>query len=152
MKHSKSSLFLMEMIVCILFFSLSAAVSAQMFAKSHIISETAINENYAVIEVNNMAEAFYSESGDLKAISEKFYSGNSVLGVSNLMVYFDSEFNIVSSESGSASYYVSVVESDNLEKHMKNAKISFYDLKDSSDSVYSLDVSVNMPNTPSDVK
>ena len=68
----------MEMIVCILFFSLSAAVSAQMFAKSHIISQTAINENHAVIEVNNVAEAFYAENGNIAGISEILYPGLSL--------------------------------------------------------------------------
>ena len=68
----------MEMIVCILFFSLSAAVSAQMFAKSHIISQTAINENHAVIEVNNLAEAFYAENGNIAGISEILYPGLSL--------------------------------------------------------------------------
>ena len=136
----------MEMIVCILFFSLSAAVSAQMFAKSHVISQTAIDENHAVIEVNNLAEAFYSEHGDLAAISEKFYDGNTLLANDLLGVYFDKDFNMVSPVDATAHYEAQLCIRTSDIKGMKDGTITFYDhSKDEAKTVYSLDVTVNVP-------
>ncbi|MBR6303239.1 MAG: hypothetical protein IKN35_01265 [Lachnospiraceae bacterium] len=147
MKHSKSGLFLMEMIVCILFFSLSAAVSAQMFAKSHIISQTAINENHAVIEVNNLAEAFYAENGNIAGISEILYPGLSLTTPESITVYFDAGFNAVSFDGEAAAYYVELKTGDLNDNHTKDGTVSFYDMSDTSKPIYSLDVTVNVPRT-----
>ncbi len=142
----------MEMIVCILFFSLSAAVSAQMFAKSHVISQAAIDENHAVIEVNNLAEAFYAEHGDIRAISEKFYAGNTLLASDILGVYFDKDFKLVSGEENGVQYEAQLVVKDSETEGMKDGTITFYELKeDGVSEIYSLNVTVNVPHTvPSD--
>ncbi len=138
----------MEMIVCIFFFSLSAAVSAQMFAKSHVISHTAIDENHAVLEVNNLAESFYAEHGDLSSISEKLYGHNSSLSDNKLSVYFDGEFRQVSP--GSSSYYTAelTITEDAGDSGLKKGNIAFYKLdpKKGSKLIYSLDVAVDVPH------
>ncbi len=137
----------MEMIVCILFFSLSAAVSAQMFAKSHVISEAAINENHAVIEVNNLAEAFYSEHGDIEAISEKFYDGNTLLSSHILGVYFDKDFNPVGPIEYDAHYEAQLDVKDSETEGMKDGTITFYEFKEGgAEPIYSLNVTVNVPH------
>ena len=138
----------MEMIVCILFFSLSAAVSAQMFAKSHMISQTAINENHAVIEVNNMAEAFYAEHGDLGSISHKLYGDETLLAHSMLGVYFDKDFCIVSALGEVASYQAQLVLNDPDNTQSRSGTITFYEFEsDGVKEIYSLDVVVDIPHT-----
>ncbi len=70
MKHSRSSLFLMELIVAILFFSLASAVCMQLFAKAHTLSKKSINENHAVNEAVSLAETFLACGGDAELIAE----------------------------------------------------------------------------------
>ncbi len=54
---SKSGLFLMEMMISILFFSIAAGVCVQVFAKAHLISENAANLNMASGAASSAAEA-----------------------------------------------------------------------------------------------
>lgn len=54
----RSSLFLLELIIAILFFSLASAVCVQFFVKSRIISEDTKNLNIAVQQVSSQAELF----------------------------------------------------------------------------------------------
>lgn len=58
MKSSKSSLFLMELILAILFFALSSAVCIQLFVKSHILENTSTEENHALLLCQNLSEIF----------------------------------------------------------------------------------------------
>ena len=52
-----SSLFLMELIIAILFFSIASAVCVQFFVKSHLLSRDADALNHAVNECSSVAEA-----------------------------------------------------------------------------------------------
>lgn len=47
-RSQSSGLFLFELIIAILFFSLASAVCVQIFVKSHLLSQQAQNLNYAV--------------------------------------------------------------------------------------------------------
>lgn len=73
--NSRSSLFLVELIIAILFFSLVSAVCLRAFARSHILTENARDLNAALMHVESTAEllragesveaqAFYSSSWD----------------------------------------------------------------------------------------
>lgn len=64
-KSSKSGLFLMELILSILFFSLSSAICIQLFVKSHLISQQSLDLNHALEDCQNVAEAFYGCNGDI---------------------------------------------------------------------------------------
>ena len=70
--NSRLSLFLMELIVAIMFFSLSAAVCVRLFSSAHFMSENTKNMSNATVWTQNLAETFESEKGDLSAIA-KFY-------------------------------------------------------------------------------
>lgn len=58
MKTSKSSLFLMELIIAILFFALASAVCIQLFAKAHLLGQTTMEENHSLLMTQNMSEIF----------------------------------------------------------------------------------------------
>ncbi len=64
MKKSRSSLFLMELIVVIFFFSLTAAVCLQIFVKAHTLGEKTKNLNNAVLLAQNTGELFYEYGED----------------------------------------------------------------------------------------
>ena len=61
----KTGLFLMELIIAILFFSLAATICIQLFVKSHMISERSIALNHSILLAQNTAEIFYAADGDL---------------------------------------------------------------------------------------
>lgn len=56
--HSGSSLFLMELILAILFFSVASAVCVQLFARAHTASEQSAALNRSVLAAESAAEAF----------------------------------------------------------------------------------------------
>ena len=68
MKHSKSSLFLMELIIALFFFSLSSTVCIRLFVNAHSLSRQTVDMNYAVNYAQNMAEAFMGCNGDLHTL------------------------------------------------------------------------------------
>ncbi|MBQ6696553.1 MAG: hypothetical protein IJN16_07605 [Lachnospiraceae bacterium] len=72
MKHSKSSLFLMEVIIALLFFSLASTVCIRLFVKSHTLSRDTQNLNYAVTQSQNLAEAFIGVDGDMEQLQSLF--------------------------------------------------------------------------------
>lgn len=55
-RHSKSGLFLIELIICILFFSFTAGICIQFFVKAHDKSQEAKNLYQAQQEASSMAE------------------------------------------------------------------------------------------------
>ncbi len=69
MKHSRSSLFLMELIMAILFFSLTSAVCIRLFVRAHTISQDTINQNNALTQAQNLAETWLATEGDMSELT-----------------------------------------------------------------------------------
>lgn len=69
----RSSLFLLELIAAIFFFSLASAVCVRFFVKSHTISQDTKNLDMAVNQASTFAELFRS-GDDLFPLLEKEYS------------------------------------------------------------------------------
>lgn len=86
-RANTSSLFLLELILAILFFSVASAVCVQIFVKSHLLSKDARILNFAVNEVSNAAELISSLNADQT-------------------IYYDSEFSECTEEN--ASYQMAV--------------------------------------------
>lgn len=61
---SKTSLFLMELIVTILFFSLASTVCIQLFVKAHLLGKETTIQNHSIVLAQNIAESFYQFEGD----------------------------------------------------------------------------------------
>lgn len=87
MKHSKSSLFLMELILALLFFSLASTVCIRLFVKSHTLSINTQDLNYAVTQSQNLAEAFIGFDGELPAMKSLFEASKLNADNSMLTVY-----------------------------------------------------------------
>lgn len=75
-RHSKSGLFLIELMICILFFAFTAGICIRFFARSHQLSQEAKNLYQAQQEASSMAE-----------ILEK-----DIDVVDNLCVYYDKDW------------------------------------------------------------
>lgn len=68
MKSSNSSLFLMELLISILFFSLASAVCIQLFVKAHLLDIKTEEKSQAVIWMQNLAELWQASSGNLNIV------------------------------------------------------------------------------------
>ena len=90
MRNSRSSLFLMELVIVILFFSLSSAVCVKLFVKAHQMDQNTVNMNHAMIWIQNYAEQFRSNPANI-----------------NETIYLDKDWNTCEKSSG-ALYSVSV--------------------------------------------
>lgn len=66
---SRSSLFLMEMMVVILFFSLCAAICVHVFVNARETSEASYDLSCAVLAAQNTAECYKAVAGDWKQIA-----------------------------------------------------------------------------------
>lgn len=98
---SKTGLFLMELIIAILFFSLAGAVCIQLFVRSHIISNESVELNCSVLWAQNVAETFYGCNGDIRQMAALL--GNAVIAsddneVQVLTLFFDEDFQQVASK------------------------------------------------------
>lgn len=151
MKHSKSSLLLMEMIICIFFFALCAVVCSQIFAQSHLLSKQTVAENQASIILSSLSESFYATNGDIEKIAD-YYPDYAVTDNSSMKLYFDKNFNYINKNSVASADYYYIAELTivlNHSAHTSNGTVVFYST-DSTDSIYSIDLTVNRPLTIAD--
>ena len=74
-KKRHSSLFLIELMIALLFFSLAAAICIQFFIQAHLLSQRAENLNEAVLIANSLAEEFRATNGDMVE-TQFFYDQN----------------------------------------------------------------------------
>lgn len=74
-RAKSSSLFLLELILAILFFSIASAVCVQIFVKSHLLSADAQALNLAVSECSGAAEVISASEGtdDAAALLQETY-------------------------------------------------------------------------------
>lgn len=125
MKHSKSSLFLMELIISILFFSLASTVCIQMFSKSHTLSKQTVDENHAMIQAQNLAESFLAADEEM-----------------NLTFYFDNNWKECTKEQ--AAYYASIL-SHSAENSMISADIIVAPYPYTGSAIYTLSLQHHIP-------
>lgn len=136
MKHSHSTLFLMELIISILFFSLASAVYIQLFAKAHILGNKTTNENHALTETQNLAESFLATEGNLSEMKTLF--SNAELIDKSLKLYYDKNW---SSTTSYDACYVAILDTSRKEKDFCVADISVKSYnKDEDNVIYSLTV------------
>ena len=71
--RSKTPLFLMELIIMLLVFSISAAVCLQVFSGAKKISEESRKLDAAVMQAQKVAECWKASHGDLKKTADMLY-------------------------------------------------------------------------------
>lgn len=71
-QHARSSLFLLELIVAICFFSITAAICTRVFAAAHLQSIHTQDLNHAIAHTQSVAEAFRSTDGTLESLATLF--------------------------------------------------------------------------------
>lgn len=149
MKHSKSSLVLMELIIVILFFSLASTVCIQLFAKSHLLSSRTVNENHAVIHAQNLAECFLATEGDVAQIKTLFETHVSDTPENTVLLLFDGNWKECSEND--ACYSACLVTNPEAEGLLSaEITISAYP-SGSEDSIYTLTVLHHIPKRRADL-
>ena len=71
----RSSLFLMELIIAILFFSLASTVCVRIFVKSHTLEEESIQLNHAVSAATSVAEIFRNQENPFEILKSQYPDG-----------------------------------------------------------------------------
>lgn len=90
-RKSKTSLFLMELIITIMFFSVCAAVCLQLFVKTHLLGKDTMELNHAVAEAQCFAEIMRGTDGSIQKITALYPDAVSD-GESFFEVYYDEQF------------------------------------------------------------
>ncbi len=134
MKNKKrarsSSLFLMELILAILFFSIASAVCVQFFVKSHLLCKDSQTLNYAVNTCSSVAES-------LSVLPPEEFS----FGTQD--TYYDQNFSLCKKEEASYVLRVTLIPKESL----IDAQISMYknDNSNPQKEIYTLQTSYHIP-------
>ena len=110
--RSKSSLFLIELVIVILVFSLSAAVCLRMFFQSRQISSRSRNISQASLAVQSVADCYRSMKGDYEKTAD-FLDGTTLH--STICFYYNSVWESVGSKE-EASFIIEIEKINDLHK------------------------------------
>lgn len=137
-RAKSSSLFLMELILAILFFSVASAVCVQFFVKSHLLSQDARALERSVNEVSAVAELIKTSDNTKDALAQiqSQYSNTDSVNDTELVICYDKNFLNTSAEDAVYSLDIILLE----EETMMNAVLSMSDTKNH-ETIYSLDLS-----------
>lgn len=92
----RSNLFLMEMILAILFFSLASAVCMQLFVKARTLSQKTSEQNHAMSIAKSAASVFEAGNGTLDSLLSEY--PHSQTAGTTLTVYYNDQWEPCSSK------------------------------------------------------
>ena len=136
-RHPKSSLFLMEIMINILFFAVLVTICLQLFFKAHQLSEDTSQIHHAVTACTSIAEVYQSNYNGREMIMTIY--PDAIALNTTILIYFDEHY-LPCKEADSS--YRAVLDQGNL----TDATITFY-TQDSETIIYSLAVSAAVPRT-----
>lgn len=146
---SRSGLFLLELIISILFFSLASAVCIQLFVKAHLLDKNNRELTHSVKLTENFAEVFTSVKGDVSMLSSIYpdadITTDSIYEKQDFSMYYNAEWNSCHSTEASYHLTVSFASEECSAGVMYHANISMIDLTASDDTsmnIYSLPISI----------
>lgn len=94
MNKSKTSLFLMELIIVILFFSVSSVVCVQLFVNAHMTNQATTRLSNGNTVMTNLAECFIGCDADLSEIQGLYDYSKYDPELNTLTVFYNSEWNL----------------------------------------------------------
>lgn len=89
-RNTRSSLFLIELMISVLFFALGSAVCIQVFVKAYTINEDARRLSFASLQASSAASALKYTNGSAEAMKE--YFPQITEDENGLSVYYDKAF------------------------------------------------------------
>ncbi len=130
----RSSLFLLELIIAILFFCLASAVCVRFFVKSHIMEQETTVLNYATDQAVSVAEILRSNQ-DIPTCLKELFPNITSGQEGEYTVYFD--HNWKSCGKSDADYFLSLSYSEEDDLLVGNISVFALDKKD---AVYTLEI------------
>ena len=136
--NTRSSLFLMELIIAILFFSLASAVCLRMFAKSHQLNTDAVAEliRYDLQNDTRTLSDTYPEADILYSVvsnAADVYNGS--------VIYFNKSWETCSAD---LAEYRLVIQAQDSSATLRKYVLSMYSLSDATDCIYELPLSIHI--------
>lgn len=92
MKGTKTSLFLIELMISLLLFAFCAAICVQLFHASNMRTAGAEDLEKAVFHATTAAEVYKSTGGDIEALSATYDDAKSYLKDGVLTIYYDEDW------------------------------------------------------------
>ena len=139
-ERNKSSIFLLEILINILLFSMLCVCSLQFFIKSYQLTQNTTLLHHAVTACNNVAAVYEAGDGSVESIQTTFENSISEDGL--IFIYLDEHYQECDSQN--VMYYLTVKE---LISDIDSIEITFY--KNGEDATYSICAYHYQPLTPS---
>ncbi len=107
-ENSRTSLFLMELIIVILFFAIASAVCLRLFVDAHLLSEKDKDLSHALVWAQDLSESFYGCNGRILQM-KNLYSEAYIAMADNetdgaLILFFDDNWKEVDNSLSVASF------------------------------------------------
>lgn len=131
-KHSKNRIFLLEITINLLLFTVLLIVGLLFFIKTHSLTEQTGILHQAVNACNNVASVYEQERGNLSAVSSTF--SGSICANDKLFIYMDNTYHPC--EKDDALFKIIVSELPDSSSGVQKADIRF--LKADNTEVYSI--------------
>ena len=141
-ERSKSSMFLLEILINILLFSILCVCSLQFFIKSYQLTENTTTLHHAVTACNNVAAIFQSGDGNMDNIQDAY--SLSFVESGQLYIYLDENYQECDSQN--VVYYMMISQQHTA---IPSINIRFYENGEA--ETYSIDVYHYQPLTPKKV-
>ena len=141
-ERSKSSIFLLEILINILLFSTLCVFSLQFFIKSYQLTNNTTTLHHAVTACNNVAAVFQSGDGTLASVEDVFVYSFTDGG--NLYIYLDENYQECDSQN--VAYYIAIKQQHTA---IPSINITFY--KNGEAATYQIDVYHYQPLKPADI-
>lgn len=141
-ERTKSSIFLMEIIMNLLLFSILCVCSLQFFMKAHHLTEKTTTLHHAVTACANVASIYESGNGEMDIIYDTY--PYSIHVNEQILIYLDKDYNECDREHGI--YHILV---DKLDASVNTIHICFYN--EDEEMCYSIEACHYQPLTPSSV-
>ncbi len=117
----------MELIIAILFFSVSAVVCVQLFVQSHLTNAKTSNLASSNIIIQNMADGYLGCDGSLEELHNILSDSKYDEELSQLSLYMDSSWNTISPSDSNNAAYTATVYSSIDDSNMMTATITILD-------------------------
>lgn len=142
MNKSKSSLFLMEILVSILLFSIASAVCVQVFVKASQLNQSSRELEQSLCIAQNFAEIMRSSNNPAETIAALFPDAK--VEPSQITLFYDRDFCRCKESSPEAAYFAQLTFSK--QEALQQMKITVNKLGTASE-IFTLLVSKNMDET-----
>ena len=110
-KRGGAGLLLTELLIAVMFFSLTSAICLRLFVSAYESSETSAELSRAIIEAQNVAETFKSVDGDLARVAEILGTGHISPNTDELWLPFNSDWERVDTAEWDYTVLLSITDS-----------------------------------------